>query len=394
MWTAGGPQDHTPRKGTRALPPLPLGQTLRLTLATAALSTAPGLREACVPSAGSPAALGQSPGTVLGSCVRTCPAQSHPAGCTSQHRMGEGPSLPSHPEKRRGVQLLAKQLRSWRSIPRWSEEEPQARCSLDPRAALCGRGEPPGSWRLRSPLRRDGGPAGLLMPLREATVLAWKPRAAPGQGDRVLLHHPQGPAAPGPGEGPSFGGLASGHRVSLRPTLSRLGPTVQEGALHPEPGLWARAASIPASPSPSSRPDPHITFPFPGTEDPSPLSSGAARSLCEQLLGQRNSHFYAIKWNSTCSLKRNAVDQAKSIKHRGEGSPDALGPGEPRPRGCAGQRGTRGLHQKPTTACVHTGCGGKTAASSSRPDPGRSQSCWAGVWMESVRFSWNRGQRC
>lgn len=31
-----------------------------------------------------------------------------------------------------GVQLLAKQLRSWLSITRWSEEEPQVRCSLEP----------------------------------------------------------------------------------------------------------------------------------------------------------------------------------------------------------------------------------------------------------------------
>ena len=95
VWTAGGPQDHTPRKGTRALPPLPCGQTLRLTLATAALSTAPGLREACVPSAGSPAALGQSPGTVLGSCVRTCPAQSHPAGAPPNTGWARGPVSPA-----------------------------------------------------------------------------------------------------------------------------------------------------------------------------------------------------------------------------------------------------------------------------------------------------------
>ena len=42
-------------------------------------------------------------------------------------------------------------------------------------------------------------------------------------------------------------------------------------------------------PEPATRRDPHITHPFLGTEDPSPCHPGAARSLCEQLLGQRKS---------------------------------------------------------------------------------------------------------
>lgn len=164
---------------------------------------------------------------------------------------------------------------------------------------------------------------------------------APGLGqriwraDRVLLHGPQGPAAPsprghrtqaGPGrvtprDGPHFGGLTGGHRVTPGPALSRLGPIVQQGALRPEAGLWARGmASVPASPSPSSRAHrpagPTHHAPFPGSKRPITLSSVAAQSPCEQLLGQRNSHFCAIKQNSACSLKRNAVDQAKPMKPR------------------------------------------------------------------------------
>ena len=103
-----------------------------------------------------------------------------------------------------------------------------------------------------------------------------------------------GPQRAAPGDGPRFGGLAGGRRVSPGPALSRLGPIVQQGALRPEPGLWAKGtASTPASPGPSSRArspaGPTHHAPFPGNRRSIALSSGAAWSLCERLLGQRKS---------------------------------------------------------------------------------------------------------
>ena len=88
-----------------------------------------------------------------------------------------------------------------------------------------------------------------------------------------------GPQRAAPGDGPRFGGLAGGRRVSPGPALSRLGPIMQQGALRPEPGLWARGtASVPASPSPSSRArhpaGPTHHTPFPGNRRPIALSSG------------------------------------------------------------------------------------------------------------------------
>lgn len=154
--------------------------------------------------------------------------------------------------------------------------------------------------------------------------LAGRPCPSPGP----CVGSPSVPGGTGHRQGP--GGSPPGTGRILRPdrwTQGRPGacpspawaPSYSKEPSTPEAGLWARGTASSASPSPSLQSPPpgrtHTSRALPGNKRPiSPFPSVAAQSLCEQLLAQRNSHFCAIKRNSACSLKRNAVDQAKPMK--------------------------------------------------------------------------------